>query len=165
MELERGREGILEKVTLGLRGVRQKNGGAQGENILGRERCKGISPFPSPHSSFFLQPRKAAPREGKKDLKPDCVLAYPITPQSHSLLSVDFHLLTSSQGWPRERTGCNMQRSFGNCSAWGWAGVYAPSIKTLLTHPHAWQPGWPVKATLQGLGDLCLMSPKSFLWI
>jgi len=24
MELERGREGILEKVTLGLRGVRQK---------------------------------------------------------------------------------------------------------------------------------------------
>ena len=36
MELERGREGILEKVTLGLRGVRQKNGGAQGENILGR---------------------------------------------------------------------------------------------------------------------------------
>ena len=53
MELERGREGILEKVTFGLRagaqvGVRQnnnnnnnnnnntKNGGAQGENILGR---------------------------------------------------------------------------------------------------------------------------------
>ena len=41
MELERGRKGILEKVTFGLKagaqvGVRQKNGGAQGENILGR---------------------------------------------------------------------------------------------------------------------------------
>ena len=41
MELERGRKGILEKVTFGLKagaqvGVRQKNEGAQGENILGR---------------------------------------------------------------------------------------------------------------------------------
>ena len=38
----KGSEGILEKVTFGLRagakvGVRQKRGGAQGENILGRK--------------------------------------------------------------------------------------------------------------------------------
>lgn len=41
MELEKGSEDILENVTFGLGagaqvGVRQKKGGAQGENILGR---------------------------------------------------------------------------------------------------------------------------------